>query len=819
MRAQSLKSSAIIFACLSQFVTSSNTYQVTSSYCTGPGSFVNALELANANPGPDIIEFVGVSKVYVADCPRAYPPLNIVNTPGAYAYVNDSVEIKGNGVEMIGSQIFVTSGGLLTPLDSICPTGPTSTDIVVQATRGFLAIEGPNVNVTVRNMKIFEHEYILKTVDGCDNCRIVLDGVIAERILPIVTCQQSAIELRSGNNMYLEIVNNQWNIIWNYAEVIPVPPISSSDATIYAYNGAITAKSDATLYIDHSSFEEFGATIGFLNWNGKVDIVSSLLVEAGGGLYIESTRDSNIVNTAWSNSVNGLGKVEPQDRIYNVGSGALNFISSTLFYDALDCFSLCQAEGAPGAIMPFFGAGNITFKWTAIGVNFPDSPPQAPLLDDRYGAFSADPLTWIQPLVNQSTSALKTVTNQPGLLTNPPGLPTLAYGPFYRTLLTPLLGDQATPGVLIDAIPDANSTNKLINPVTGEEIIKDVFGNPRNDGNRRDIGAVQVGDAVTLSVVPNNTCAMLYWNQPSAPAGNSVAGYLVTYMPLPSGPQTAFNLTGATPTSTSICNLTEGVEYEFNVRPFYNTSEVGPPSNDGTMTAYNPFLPPTIFPSGTPTSSEIFTNWTQPVLGGRNLLSFAYIYYPKDLSKPAQVVQTNSTGARITGLLPATVYTICIAAEATNANTVSGTQVAVGNCIEVSTGPVCDDFTATMKAKRRVRAGSKFWAVVLLRSGKGYNRVKGIGIDVTWPNGVAVRNTRFVQRLSKYGTVNVTASGVTITSLVFRKGKTLIKLPLQVDSCHTSTLALGLETFQQLGESYGFRYCDQEMKFVMSCKV
>ena len=222
---------AFVFACLWQCV-SSDTFNVTSSLCTGPGSFTNALELANANPGPDIIEFVGVSTVNAQRCPPAYPPPGVF-VAAAYGYVNDSVEIKGNGVKMAGLQVFVTSGGLITPLDSICPNQPKSKDVIVYHTFGFLAIEGPNVNVTVRNMTNFEHEYILKTVDGCDNCHIVLDGVKAERILPIVSCIQNAIELRSGSNMHLEIMDNQWDTIWNYEKTVPVPPY-------YFYNGAIS---------------------------------------------------------------------------------------------------------------------------------------------------------------------------------------------------------------------------------------------------------------------------------------------------------------------------------------------------------------------------------------------------------------------------------------------------------------------------------------------------------------------------------------------------------------------------------------------------
>jgi len=172
-------------------VVTGNTFTVTSSSCTGSGSFVEALNSANANPGFDTIEFMGVSEVDAVNCPAVSPnPLSALGT--TYGYVNDSVIIKGNGVKMVGSQLFVTSGGLITPLDGSCPSTSTSTDVIVRYTYGFLYIDGPNVNVTIQNMTIFEHEYILRTTSDCDNCSIILDSVNATRIIPIVSCLSSS---------------------------------------------------------------------------------------------------------------------------------------------------------------------------------------------------------------------------------------------------------------------------------------------------------------------------------------------------------------------------------------------------------------------------------------------------------------------------------------------------------------------------------------------------------------------------------------------------------------------------------------------------
>ena len=475
--------------------------------------------------------------------------------------------------------------------------------------------------------------------------------------------------------------------------------------------------------------------------------------------------------------------------------------------------------GSPGAIIPV--AGNITFQWTAIGNNLAEIlPDQAPLLDNRYGnAFSADNLTWMQPSTNQSAQTLKTLTSQPNLITDPPGLRVSSLDPqtSWEILLTPLLGNASTPGVLIDAIPDANSTNKLINPVTGKEILKDVFGNPRNDGDRRDIGAVQVGASVRLTIAPDNTCANLSWTQPSAPEGNSVAGYLVQYASLPSGPHTQLNITGAMTTFTSICNLTEGFKYEFKVEPYYTDGGVGPLSNSVYMTAYGPFLPPTIFPSTTPTATEIFVKWTSPSLGGRTLLGYVYIYYPKDFSSPAQIVVSTANGATISGLSPGKAYVICIAAEATNFNMEGGSETAIGNCIDVSTGPPCYTLIQTVKTKRHVRSGSKFILYVSLRRPKGVKTINGIGVDLMLPTGVAIMDSFFSKRVSQYGIVNVTSSGLTLTGIVLEPRKRILKFPLQVRTCSASTIRLAATSFLQLEEPYGFRYCAQDFSWDMSC--
>lgn len=105
---------------------------------------------------------------------------------------------------------------------------------------------------------------------------------------------------------------------------------------------------------------------------------------------------------------------------------------------------------------------------------------------------TADPYPYVQPVALQDAAALKLLFNQPGLITaanaypldpgsTPPngfyGLPGGAY--------------PVVSGPLMAVVPDAESSNVLINPIDGSVIQTDVFDNPRTQLGYRDVGAVQ----------------------------------------------------------------------------------------------------------------------------------------------------------------------------------------------------------------------------------------------------------------------------------------------------------------------------------------
>ena len=69
--------------------------------------------------------------------------------------------------------------------------------------------------------------------------------------------------------------------------------------------------------------------------------------------------------------------------------------------------------------------------------------------------------------------------------------------------------------VLIGAVPDAavGGVNELLNPIDGQPILLDVYGNPRTSNGSRDIGAVQ-------SVPEPSVCVLIV----AAGAGWGVVG-------------------------------------------------------------------------------------------------------------------------------------------------------------------------------------------------------------------------------------------------------------------------------------------------------
>ena len=280
--------------------------------------------------------------------------------------------------------------------------------------------------------------------------------------------------------------------------------------------------------------------------------------------------------------------------------------------------------------------------------------------------FTADEYTWIQPTSQQNAAALQAVTSQPNLLTNPPGLPiegsyTLA------EWATPL-----DPGELIDRVPDAacGQANQLLNPIDNSCITVDALGNPRVDANgKRNIGAVQLILAPYLTVVGTGDGTVdLSWTKPQVSSPSTITGYQVHYRETGAGSwETPIDISGPDTLARQVTGLTNGAEYEFEVRATYSPSGEGPWSNTATGTPLGPIGAPVV--TATPGNGQVDLDWTKPADGGHVIYAYHILWRPTGTTNwigAKSIFGSTPPGTQttITGLTNGTEYEFAVNASA-----------------------------------------------------------------------------------------------------------------------------------------------------------
>ena len=170
------------------------------------------------------------------------------------------------------------------------------------------------------------------------------------------------------------------------------------------------------------------------------------------------------------------------DRIMASGASALTLESSTVAVSTPDCGPGCQVTTGAGVIV---ATDNATIELKASALSVGINTAELLIREATGGNVTAttDPNpNWIQPTSGQDAAALRTILDQPALLTDSPGLPNVFGQQFVYQAVTPLLDDGGgTPGLLIDAVTDADTSNVLMSPIDGSPITEDVFGNPRTE--------------------------------------------------------------------------------------------------------------------------------------------------------------------------------------------------------------------------------------------------------------------------------------------------------------------------------------------------
>ena len=583
------------------------TYTVTSTQCEGDGSITEAMGLANANPGEDTISFDADLVVDFRNCPPNPAPADPKNYFTLQA--TESVIFEGNGAKLFGEMVWIDGNGINRAGQDCAVAG----DIIQALTPGFITVgvkgnDNADITVTVRELNM---EGLSAVAVIQNNASLVMEDLTLKKIFsqPDDGCVQPAISAGPGANF--SAYRTVWNNIWNAGRAIGGVP---SNGAI----GSFGTGGRGNLTIEDSLFVRV-AEAGAISWDGQagseVNIVSSRF-EIAGGIAISGAATSNIVNSIWSDFGT---RPNLDDRIVNLSTGEMNIIASTLLFGSVNCDGICQGEaGSAGRVLRDNPGAKINLIQSAIGVTDPDQgPKQTKLLDpgSAGGAgFSADVYTWIQPTALQDADALKAVTFQPDLLTEPPGLLTLPAFSFNQaTRATPLVSGELI-DVVVDAVcddnnPSNNGANALLHPINQTCITEDALGNPRVDGNNnRNSGAVQLSESPHLSVaaVGDGTVGLI-WTKPIDLIGE-FTGYVLFYRET-GGSFTEIPIDGPDTLTYQVTGLTNGTEYEFLVDSFVDGGLGEYVSNIVTAT---PLSPP-IGVNRSPTYSQLASsNENQP---------------------------------------------------------------------------------------------------------------------------------------------------------------------------------------------------------------
>ena len=625
------------------------TYVVTSQNLTGPGSFLEAIEMANNNPGQDVIEFTPNLRV---DAVLADPvdPVNDYNI----ANITDSVVIDGKGGTLLGKQVWITSGGKFNDVNA-CPEEPGSGTILIAQMPGFISIGKYNqdngITVTVKNLTVKQFNTVATMRK---NTSLELDNFTALDTWATRKCNSRSMIGMDDRASSLTIRDSRFSGYYNWGSPGTAPAISGG----------------GTLNIENSRFDtmEYGRNPVIL-WSGPpssvVNIVSSRFLRSG-GIWIGGNARANIVNTIWANQA--IGAPSYGERMFSSSSGDMNFVASSLVWSEYSCDPTCKTNQAIFGVYPLIfraGSGKINFSGTAIGFNFSsgNTDDLKTLADVGTGGITADPYTWIQPTAAQAAQSLKDVTGQPNLRTAPSAFNSPVLDENEVAMANPKVS-----GELIDKIP---SSETLLNPITNTELQTDVLGNPRKDANGlRNIGALQLGLAPNLSVdETGDGYVTLTWSQPPAQACPVILSYTYRYARTndPGSEVTDFvlDIPPGPLVSQKITELQNGTEYTFAVRAECN-SGTGPFSNEVKATPYGAVGRPEV--SAVPGDRQVQLFWTEPTDGGHGgPLVYTVVYRP--VGTDAWIAGPSFLTARTTiipGLKNGTAYEFGVYAAATD---------------------------------------------------------------------------------------------------------------------------------------------------------
>lgn len=594
--------------------------------------------MANANPGPDIIEFTPGLQV------NAGTPAN-GNAPYMLE-ITESVVIDGNGGALKGFQHWIDSNGVINGVN-FCPGSNNGTVYVLAEMPGLLKVginnqDNSGIEVTVKDLDI-EHFNSLAVIE--QNATLIFENVKAKKIYSSYDCTPTPLfGVDPGASLTLR----------------------SSEFTECESWGAdaIAGSNAGDLIIENCLFSEINNRNNFaVFWQGqtnsKIDIVSSRFVLTGGINISGGATECNFVNSTWADGIN-----IPTDggRFINDSSGGvMNIIASSILWGSNLCNFGCQSN----EVLIDSKQGQINIIDSAIGFNNETSGSNDLItLGGLLSNFTANENTWIEPTSEQDAASLKAITGQPNLITV--NSTSALNSPVVSSISDIVLLQPNISGELIDVI-----TSDLINPITGVPITLDVIGNERFDTNGfRDIGAIQLSLAPFLILEGSVQQSVdLSWNEPLHHDNFPIVRYELSYSETGSSTPTIVVVDMPNLTET-ISGLSYGQTYEFKVRAVYDdngTEVVGPFSNIVDVPLFAPF---NITPNLTATSgnAEVNVSWDLPDLGGRTFERYLLLYRiagtTEILGGSGSITDPNQTSYLATGLTNDTTYEFILSVKA-----------------------------------------------------------------------------------------------------------------------------------------------------------
>jgi len=523
------------------------TFTVTDSTDCGPNTIVAAILLANSTPGKDTINFApGIKTITFPNCRGSALD---DSSDDYYLWISESVDIIApidvdpslSGDQKLtinGEQVWIDNAGGVNTLN--CPGSGFAFN--ARKPPGLLRIGTPYIDnsgiaVTVENIKATRMRTFSLVFKGAGLS--VINSELTDNA-DNTQCINSLIRIRDDTKLIIDgthITKNQ----------------HLSVARTWDFGGMILEAGDNSVVEINNSLFENNVGMGSIMTSGKLTVVSSLFHETGGIMSLLG--DVTLVNSAFSSFSSDI-----YEGIY--ASGGKFYIEASTFNGLGYTSATPPTIGTPpdiekASLLRFRNGTDITIDSTVIHTPF--------------YALQTLPIVYVGPTstlsVNQSYSSDGSLI---GSISAPPvGINDNI--PFAPWAITPLIG-----GPLIDQI-----ANPLIDPISGNPIILDVFENPRVNGVSRDIGAVELYDAPVLSASGIDSAAVLLWSKPNA-AGATINEYIINYRETGSPAWIAWTRHD-TQLLEIVRHLTNGTSYDFRVAAKTNIGQL-PWSNVATAT-------------------------------------------------------------------------------------------------------------------------------------------------------------------------------------------------------------------------------------------